>query len=192
LFIDSDAYFNTEISIDRLLKTYGVDTENTASLFVPSNTPFRDYRANTGLHIWKRTPRALALIEKWWNMDTHALEHAYEQDGFEKLLDMHGSELAQDIHILKDMRVLGTGGYSPVTHIGTNQARSRIAVMTSQLMQDGTSTKCGYCELQAPRSALQEITNVAFMLGSSSCPVVRTKRFDAIAEDPFQKRGNAA
>jgi len=184
VFIDSDAFFSAQtVSVDSILRKYGKAFDYTnATLVLPSNQPWKDYHANTGLQIWKNRPHAMTLLKAWWDVDTHAKRHAFEQSGLEKLLIESPTHLSliSTVRVLDKMRILGAKAYSEVIHIGSNQNRLRLPTMLTALQQAAEVQCADGCILpRAQESIANEVVQLVNKMQNMECQGKTLIRLDA-------------
>lgn len=176
VFIDSDGYLKTDApSIDAIITTYGnghEDGEKNSDWASPvvwfaSNEPWQWGVPNSAFHIWKSSPDAWRLLRQWWQQDTSAMSHAYEQGGLH--ISIRSCKHFQRTHIY---RTCGVGvlkmpwcernmwGALPMVHV-TSSSKYRRAEM---IEVPSRSVNISPAELNDTRKTL-ETKRLEYLLG---------------------------
>lgn len=141
LILDSDAYLkNTgptaSPSIPKLIEDFRGAYWQTGDydLWLASNSPWGETRANTGMQIWRNTPAAWNVLRLWWQTDVKATQHAYEQHGFVELMKQH-HELRPIFGVLTKLKWMEPAEWAklPCVHIASFQKSVRIKMMLEQV-----------------------------------------------------------
>lgn len=141
LILDSDAFFKSSGAtatrgIPQLIEQYRGHywERGDFDLWLASNSPWGETRANTGMQIWKNTPAAWNLLRLWWQTDAKPTEHAYEQHGFVEMMKHH-HELRPVFGILSKLRWMEPADWDslPCVHIASFQKAVRIQKMLEQI-----------------------------------------------------------
>lgn len=159
LILDSDAFFKSSgptatRGIPQLIQDFRGHywERGEFDVWLASNSPWGETRANTGMQIWKNTPTAWNLLRLWWQTDAKATEHAYEQHGFVELMKHH-HELRSDFGILSKLRWMEPVDWDslPCVHIASFQKAVRIQKMLEQIHyeEQRVSLLCSYSQMFA-------------------------------------------
>ena len=145
-YLDTDAIFNTDMSIERAILKYGDDDVLVCSDESNSNGT---YIANAGTILIRKTPGGKRFINDWWEMhkDPNYQDFAYEQKALHDLIVkrsidykikvVSANAFNSDYRTVHD--IMETGGFPPnfILHLMAtdNKTREKIFEYRTKMVQ---------------------------------------------------------